>query len=262
MSSTEIFILRVVASFLVGGLYIAAMARLSEKFGSKLGGLMVALPSTALIGLGFIAWVQSATAIKEATAIMPATVAASTIFLVVFSLCYRYGLAMAYLLGIMVWFALNLPVTILKLHSIVIALLLAAVLMSISINFFHHQPHRTVQAFRSGRWTLVIRAIFAGSFIALAVICSKLLGPVWGGMFASFPAAFSAVVLIFGRTHGQEFTASVSRTMVNGGLANIVFVTAVHFLVTPLGAAPSIIAGYMICLLFAAFSYRYIIPRI
>lgn len=262
MSSAEIFILRVVASFLVGGLYIATMARLSERFGSKLGGLLVALPSTALVGLSFIAWTQGAAAIKEATLIMPATVAASTIFLVVFSLSYGYGLVAAYLIGVSAWFALNLPPTILRLHSLYIALLISFILFTISISFFHHQPHRTLETFRSDKWTLAIRAAFAGSFIALAVICSKLLGPVWGGMFASFPAAFSAVVLIFGRNHGREFTQSVSRTMVNGGLANVVFVLGVHFLVSPLGSALSILGGYALCLVFAMLSYRYIIPRI
>jgi hypothetical protein len=238
------------------------MARVSERFGSKLGGLLVALPSTALVGLGFIAWGQGQSAISEATSVMPATVAASTIFLVVFSLLYRYGLLIAYFSGIIIWFGLNIPVVALKLHNFGIALLISAILLSISITFFHHQPHRTLAPLKADKLDLIIRAVFAGSFIALAVACSKLLGPVWGGLFASFPAAFSAVVLIFSRAHGSDFTASVSRTMVNGGMVNVVFVSAVHFLVSSLGSAASILTGYLICLVFAAFSYRYIIPRI
>jgi hypothetical protein len=260
--SSEVFLLRVILSFVIGGLYIAVMARITERFGSKLGGLLIALPGTAFVGLAFIAWVQGPAAVSEATAVMPATLAASTIFLVVFSLLYRYGMLTAYFSAVIVWFSLNLPVVIFKLHSLGIALLIATVLFSISISFFHHEPHRLLKPSKGSKKTLAIRAVFAGSFVAIAVICSKLFGPIWGGLFASFPAAFSAVILIFGRTHGREFTASTSRTMVNGVLANVVFVSSIHLSVASLGSVMSILVSYLICLLFALFSYRYIIPKI
>ena len=260
--SDEAFLLRVILSFLVGGIYIAVMARMSEKFGSKLGGLLIALPGATLVGLGFIAWIQGPAALTEATEMMPATLAVSTIFLVIFSLLYRFGLLAAYFGAMFVWFTLSSAIVTLDFENMAVAFLIAAVLFTTSISFFHHEPHRTLPAVKGGPWTLLIRALFAGSFVALAVICSRWLGPVWGGLFASFPAAFSAVILIFGRAHGREFTASTSRTMVNGVLANVVFVTGIHFMALSFGSAVSIVLAYLICLVFAVFSYRYIIPRI
>jgi len=50
--------------------------------------------------------------------------------------------------------------------------------------------------------------------------------------------------------------------MVNGVLANVVFVTGIHFMALSFGSAVSIVLAYLICLVFAVFSYRYIIPRI
>ncbi len=260
--SSEIFILRIILSFLVCGAYVTSMSRLSERLGSKLGGLLIGLPSTALMGLLFIAWVQGSAAALEASSVMPATISASMMFLVAFSLLFRYGLVLAYFGAVAVWFALNLPLVGLKVHDIFISLMVAAVLSIISISFFHHQPHRKLTSVKGGRLTLLIRATFAGGFVALAVACSKLFGPLWGGMFASFPAVFSAVVLIFGRAHGEEFTASMSKTMVQGALVNIIFVTCAHLFLGSYGAIVSILLGYATCLIFAIFSYRYIIPKI
>lgn len=259
---TEEFLVRVLFSFLVGGLYIGAMTRISERFGSKLGGLLISLPSTALVGLSFIALTQNPEALVSATTVMPSSIAASTIFLVAFVLLYKYGWLVAYFGAIALWFALNLPLVILNVENIWISLLLAILLFSISATYFHKHPHRRLDSFDSSRKVFLLRVIFAGSFIALAVLLAKLAGPVWGGLFSSFPAAFSASVIIFARTHGIEFTSSVSKTMVNGNMANVAFVTSIFFLVPYVGAGLGILFAYFICLGFAIFSYKYIVNRI
>lgn len=260
--SNEEFLVRVVLSFLVGGLWIGAMTRISERFGSKIGGLLISLPSTALVGLAFIALTQNSDALRSATTVMPSSIAASTIFLVVFVLLHSRGWLFAYLGGIAVWFALNLPLVILKIENIVLSLLLAVLLFCISVAYFHRHPHRQLTSFETSRKVFILRVIFAGSFIALAVLLAKLAGPTWGGMFSSFPAAFSATVIIFARSHGIEFTSSLSRTMVNGNIANVVFVTSIFLLVPYVGSALAILFAYFICLTFATFSYKYIVTRI
>lgn len=259
---SQVFWLRIVLSFIVGGLYIGGLTRLSEKVGSKLGGLLIGMPSIVLIGLIFIAWNQNSAALVEATSIMPATIAASSIFLMAFILLYRFGLAKAYLAALAIWFVLNLPLVFYKVTHIGIAIMIAAVLLSISTTFFHKQKHRTLPPFKLSRQALLLRVTFSGALVALAVFISRFLGPIWGGLFASFPAAFSATVLILARAHGVEFTAAVSRTMVSGNLANIIFVCGVNLLVASLGPAAALVAAYSICLIFAMFSYRYIVPRI
>lgn len=259
---TEIFWLRIVLSFIVGGLYIGGLTRLSERVGSKLGGLLLGMPSIVLIGLIFIAWNQNSVALAEATSIMPATIAASSIFLMAFILLYRFGLVKAYFAALAIWFALNLPLVLFKVTHIGIAIIIAVLLLSISTTFFHKQQHRTLPPFKLSRQAFLFRIAFSGALVALAVFISRFLGPIWGGLFASFPAAFSATVLILARTHGLEFTAAVSRTMVSGNLVNIIFVCGVNLLVVSLGSAAALAVAYLMCLLFAIFSYRYIVPRI
>lgn len=259
---TDEFLFRVFLSFLIGGFYIGIMTRLSERFGSKIGGLLIALPSITLVGLSFIAFTQGADTLVSATTVMPSSIAASTIFLMSFVLLFRFGWFFAYIGAVSIWFILNLPLVIFNIEKIAVSLLFAIVLFAISITYFHQHPHRKlVQMSISGK-VFMYRVVFAGAFVALAVFLAKLAGPLWGGLFASFPAAFSATIILFARTHGIDFTTSVSKSMVNGALANVIFVTGVFLLVPHLGSALGIAAAYFTCLIFAFLSYRYVIPRI
>ncbi len=256
------FLFRVFLSFIVGGLYIGLMTRVSEKFGSKIGGLLIALPSIVLVGLVFIAITQGQGTLVAATTIMPANIAASTIFLVVFVLAYRYGLFLAYIAALLVWFAITITLISLGLHSMQWPIVVALVLFVISLTFFHQQPHTTLPPTQFSKQELLFRTAFAGTFVALAVLLTKLLGAHWGGLFASFPAAFSSIVILLAPKHGIKFTASLSRAMVNGALANAVFVIAIYALVPGMGVLIGMLVAYLICLAFALFSYQYIMPRV
>ncbi|MDI9559183.1 MAG: DUF3147 family protein, partial [Pseudomonadota bacterium] len=52
----NIFVLKLILSFIVGSLWITMVTILAEKYGTRIGGLMAGLPSTILISLFFIAW--------------------------------------------------------------------------------------------------------------------------------------------------------------------------------------------------------------
>jgi hypothetical protein len=234
------------------------MTRISERFGSKLGGLLIALPSITLVGLSFIALTQNPEVLVAATTVMPSSIAASTIFLMSFVFLYRFGWIRAYLGAVAVWFALNLPLVVFKVENIGLSVLLAALFFCVSIAFFRKYPHRKLLPSKISGKAFLFRVFFAGGFIALAVLLAELLGPAWGGLFASFPAAFSAAVLLFARKHGIDFTTSVSRTMVTGALANVGFVVGIFLLVPHIGSTLGIMAAYFMCLVLTLFSYRYL----
>ncbi|HEX5455949.1 MAG TPA: DUF3147 family protein [Candidatus Saccharimonadales bacterium] len=255
---TEEFLVRVALSFLVGGLWIGGMTRIAEKFGSKLGGLLVSLPSTGVVALLFIALTQNQEAMVSATTVMPSAIAAGTIFLVMFAVLYRFGWVFAYFGAIAVWFALNLPLVILRIENIAVSLLLALLIYCVSVTYFQKHPHRKLGPVKISKTALVLRIVFAGTVIALAVLLAKLAGPAWGGLFSSYPAAFSATVILFARKHGIEFTSSVSRTMVHGNMSIVVFAVFVFLLVPHVGVALGIFFAYLVCLVFATFSYRFV----
>ncbi|HET7673078.1 MAG TPA: DUF3147 family protein [Candidatus Saccharimonadales bacterium] len=259
---TEVFWFQVLLSFLVGGLWVGGMTLISERFGSKIGGLLVSLPSTGVVALLFIALTQNQEAMVSATTVMPSAIAAATIFLVMFAVLYRFGWVLDYFGAIAIWFALNLPLVILDIENIAVSLLLAVLIYCVSVTYFHKHPHRKLGAVKVSTKAVVLRVIFAGSFIALAVLLAKLAGPAWGGLFSSYPAAFSATVILFARKHGIEFTSSVSRTMVHGNMSIVVFAIFVFLLVPHIGVALGLIFAYLSSLIFSSFSYKYVLNRL
>lgn len=76
----DLFIVKLILSFFVGGLYTIISTVAADKFGSKIGGLISGLPSTALFGLFFIGWTQNPQASSEATTLIPASLGVSCIF--------------------------------------------------------------------------------------------------------------------------------------------------------------------------------------
>ena len=57
---TDTFILKLALSFFIGGLWITIASVAAERLGSKIGGVIGGLPSTAVVAFGFVGWTQGA----------------------------------------------------------------------------------------------------------------------------------------------------------------------------------------------------------
>ena len=244
------FLLQLLLSFIVGGSYIAFTVWISEKFGSRIGGLMIGLPSTLLVGLLFIAWSQNSDAAVSAIPIVPAAIAANSLFLVVFIYLYKYGRAAALLGGIVVWFILTLPLVFFSIKSLLFSLAFAAVFFALALCFLRKLPHRKLEKLSLTRKEVVWRVVFTGSLVALSVYLGKAVGPLWGGMFASFPAAFSSSLLILENKHGIKFASSVARTAPYGSMGSVLFAVMFYVLVPTLGVVAGTIIAYCSALIF------------
>ena len=90
----DLFWIKLILSFFIGGTYIAFTIWIAEKFGSKIGGIILGLPSTTLVSLIFIAWTQDVSALTA----LPTTTAAfcKRTFVSAFILSYRYGIKIAF----------------------------------------------------------------------------------------------------------------------------------------------------------------------
>ncbi|HEY8108839.1 MAG TPA: DUF3147 family protein [Patescibacteria group bacterium] len=261
MTSEEIA-LKALLSFVTGGFYVALMTFIAEKFGSKVGGVLLALPSTALVGLAFIGLTLGSSGITEAASVMPAPIGVSMLFVSMFVIFYRFGgLIPAYLASVICWFAM----TIVLVHwdmPFILSVLLGLLFAGVSVSYLRKKSHRKLPPLHFSRTVFVTRTLFAGAFVGIAVLFASLLGPIWGGLFSSFPAVFSATLLILTRSHGIEFMASTGKAMVLGGLANLLFVIAVYGLVPLSGPILGITLAYLAALLFAAGTYRFVLDRV
>lgn len=262
MDETTLTVVRAAVAFLVGGAYVAAMARAAEHLGSKTGGLLLAMPSTIFVGVSFIAWSEGTDALHQATSILPATIAAAVLFLIAFVNLARRSLLLAYVGAIGVWLAITVPFASLEIHNLGVATAIAVLLFGVGVFAFRSVPHRTTKAVRQSARLLAMRFCVAGLVSAATVVVAHFAGAFWGGVCASYPAVFSASLFILVRSHGVEFTTSVGRTMIFGGMANAVFALALYGLTSSMPAAPSIALAYAAAIVFAVVAHRFLIESV
>ena len=255
----DVFLLKLLLSFLVGGFYIALTIWISEKYGSKLGGLVIGLPSTSLMGLLFIAWTQNDAAAVFAVPIMPAVAGVNSIFVLLFLLLYKKGWKKALAGAFAFWLAANLFLVLLPMDSLWLSLALAAVLYAISASWLSRFPHRKLSAQRTSGREFLIRSVFAGAVVVVAVVLAKALGPLWGGVFSNFPAAFTSALILVSRKHGEDFTASVGRTMAFASIAAVSFALAFYFLVPVAGLALGAAAAMLVSVCVGYAIYRFVL---
>lgn len=257
----NLFLIKLLLSFVVGGLYIALMIWVSERFGSRIGGLLVGLPSTILVSLLFIAWAQDTQTAVSAIPITPAAIAANSLFLVAFIFLYnKCGRTGAFLIAVILWFFLSFPLLFLSLN-IFISLILASLYFGVAVCFLRKFPHRKLTKFNLTKKEFLFRIVFAGSFITIAVLLGKLMGPIWGGMFASFPVAFSSSIIILESRYGIEFTSSVARTMPYGSMGAVLFAVVFFFFVPVMGVALGTIIAYLASLIFALVVNSFVLKK-
>ncbi len=242
------FWLQIALSFVVGGLYIAASIRVAEAFGPKWGGIIIGLPSTSLVSFAFIGITQDTQAVVNATPIVPLAFGVNALFVLVFVHTYRHGWKAALAAALAVWTVLTVPATILGLNDIWISIAGALACIALAIHWARGIESRPVEKPRFSKREFAFRAAFSGFIIAAAVFLAKTQGPIWGGLMAGFPAAFSSSMLLLSRRHGIGFAASVAKNMPLGNLASIGFVVAAYILIPSVGLWVGLTAAYGISL--------------
>lgn len=257
----NLFLIKLLLSFLVGGSYIAFTIWVSEKFGSRIGGLLIGLPSTILVSLIFIAWTQSPPAAVSALPVVPAALAANSLFLVIFIRLYKYGRAISFSAGLIVWLLLSFPLVFFSLKSIGASVLLASLFFGLAIYWLRKFRNRKLKRFQIGRKESALRMIFAGSLVAVAVCLGKILGPLWGGMLASFPVAFSSSFLLLENKYGIDFASATAKTMPYGSMGNVLFAVTFFYIVPLAGLIMGTMIGYLAALLFALAVNEIILKR-
>ena len=138
------------------------------------------------------------------------------------------GLKPAVPLSLLTWFSSAILLILLNIHSYRISLsgwlvflIFAYVLLE---KILQINSHGTVAInYNAGR--ILFRAVFSGSAIAFAVLMGKLGGPLFGGIFATFPAMFLTTLIITYRSGGAEFSRATAKSLLISGLINVILYT-------------------------------------
>lgn len=245
------FIARVVLSFVIGGFYAATIIWISEKYGSKIGGILTGVPTTVLIGLIFISLTGGNAAAHQAALIIPAMVGVSLVLVYAFTQFLKLGAEIALVAAISIWCLVTAFCVYLNLSNLIVNTVIGIVLMGVARVATKHYPHNLIGTSRILRRTYAVRIIGAGSVIAGAVIMARVAGPVWGGVFAAFPATFTTTLYMLNKAQGPEFAKAVARQLPLANGSTLIFSVIFYLLILPVGLVPSVLAGALGSLLYA-----------
>jgi hypothetical protein len=211
------FWLRIVASFTVAGVWIGAATIVSERCGSKVGGLIVNLPSNIVTSFIFITLTQSLAFTASAARAVPVGMAINNFVMLLFMLGVRRGIGGATALAFAGWIAMvllahtaGLPGWKLGSLLFLISVIVVFFLMERGLGLRTQSPRRV----RYSAAQVASRMVFAGSVVAVSVILAHSAGPYWAGLFSTFPAVMMSTLVILSLAQGPAFAGGVAKILV------------------------------------------------
>jgi hypothetical protein len=257
------FYVKVVLSFLVGGVWITLATMSAERFGSKIGSVLAGLPSTVVVALFFITWAQGPETAHEATTIVPVAISINCFLAIAYALVApRRGPFLGLGAGWLVWFVGQSMLTTFRINHLVLSI--TAALINVAVAYFVFEfvlrvrSHAKV-AIRYTPWQVAWRALFSGAIIAFSVIMSRVAGPVWGGIFASFPAVFSSTLIITSASVGVGFSLSVVKSLIISAVINpSVYAIVFRLVILDLGLVRTTLIAYIVSIGTSFLTYLFI----
>ena len=249
------FVLKLVLSFFVGGIWVAILSFLAEKY-RKLGGAIIGLPSILAISLLFIGWTQSVDAVVKATDVVP--IAFGIMLLTIMAYIHtaqavsqrtrghkRVIFASA-AISVVVWFVLSLLIINSNVDFFYSVLGFIAILLPVAYISDSRKTEAGEGTVHITMSQLLFRSVFSGLLISLAVYLSNTMGPVWGGVLATFPAAYLSSLIILHYTRGPKFLHFVEKTAYIGAFILTVYAISVRYLYPSIGLAWGTLASYVL----------------
>ncbi|HEY5442126.1 MAG TPA: DUF3147 family protein [Candidatus Saccharimonadales bacterium] len=239
------FALKVLASFLVGGAYVALVTYISEHINPRAGGVLAGLPSTALIGLIFIALTQNDAASVRAGVDIPAGFGFTTLLVALYvKLRKNHGIVPAMAKAIGGWLVLAVLIFGLLPRSLLLATIIFLICFGIAALSLEKVSVASNKRLPIGTQELVTRTLVAGTLIAIAVSLAKVLGAFIGGIIATFPVIVITSLVMLDQKRGKNLMASTAKTMPYGTFGTVGFLVGFHFLVPSLGLPAGTVLSY------------------
>ena len=104
---------------------------IAERYGTRIGGLIVGLPSTILVSLFFIAWTQSPYAASTATSLSPLMSSFSTLFILIYIVLVRKNFWLALFSAIFAYIVCSLGIIFSKFQNFSLSIIIYLIVLAI-----------------------------------------------------------------------------------------------------------------------------------
>lgn len=261
----ESFIIKVVLSLITGIIFVVISTYLAERVSGKLGGIIVGLPSTAVISLLFVGLTQGIHAARTAAMIVPYSSGLYCFFFIAYLLATKKGFNIGFFLSLLVWFLFAFFASVISPRNLIVSICIGFLLIFVTIYWVVkniHINHKFIpkKIISSPVW---LKAVLTGTVIAFIVIISKLAGPKWGGIFATFPALTISTILITVKSGGVEFTRLIAKNVLISTTTTIsLFALFGYFLFPIVGLIIGSILAYIGLLLISIPLYLLVVDKL
>jgi len=224
-----------VLSFAITAIWVSLATVVTERLGTRVGGVVTTLPSALVVALYFIAVEEGADFAADVAAVVPAEMGINAVFLAVFVSLAHLGLPRALPVALGVWSLLSYGLYLSDLATLWPSMAIFLVLVVTTTAWLRVHRRFTQQAGRHIAYTpgeIAFRGLFAGLMITVSLVGASLGGATLGGILSVFPAIFTSTMVILYLRQGSEFTGATGSTMVVGS-ANVVVYSLVVYLTYP-----------------------------
>ena len=263
---TQIFLLQLLLTFLIGSCWIYFTVLVGHRLGSKTGGFIGGLPSTALLSFFFVGLTQTPAIASSVTTIFPIAMVISCLFLVVYASIIRRGFLPAMIAALCFWFLASGIIVLFHWDNFLLNLIIYTVVMVLAYLILEKSLLiKSVAVDKKGKPErfLFVRSLFGGLAVMITVLITKTGGHVLGGLFAAFPAMFISILAISYKTHGIEFSRAMTKPLMVTGMINIaVYAIALRYSYLLTGLYIGTLLSISISGVSAYLTYRFILPRI
>lgn len=213
---TPLFAQQVALSVLVAGTWISTTTLISERLGSRLGGMISNLPSTILVSLLFIGITQGTDFAVQTSVAVPLGMTLSTLFLFTFISLVPRGLGWALAGSLSVWVGFAILSSFFQEVGRFSWTMLYFV-VALSTFWMAEKVIRIPSMPRTGKkystMKVIMRAVFAGTVVGSAVVVGATGNAFWAGLFATFPAVMLSSMVILTLSAGAAFARALGKIM-------------------------------------------------
>jgi len=259
------FYLRLILAFVISGTWITFATVAAEKFGSTLGGVLVGMPSNIVVAFFFIGWTQGSQQLFNTTTPFPLTFAVNSIFLLVYAILARRGLILGISGALFVWIVLEIPIVLWNVTNFSVALGAWLIIFLLCFWALEKQPgirsqHKVTVSYTPA--SVMWRALLSGTMVSCAVVMSRIGGPMWGSVFASFPAVMTSTLIITSTSGGVDFSRSLTIPLLVSSQVNcMVYALVIRYTVLSLGVVEATIVAYVCAMLSTYLTYNFMKVR-
>jgi len=253
--------------FLSGSILITAITLVAEKRSQKIAGILMCLPVITFLSLLFLGVSQGAEFASRAAVWNPIGAVADLVYLGLFAVGINLTgyyekinrssdkakrsieLLSGLLSGFTGYFICIVILSQLPIISGWVSLLALWASAVIFYIFFKSLKENNVDKPRLvSRYDLIFRGIFGGSVVAAVVILGDSFGYIWSGLFSSFPATITPVLVLLHMRNGKDILSGVIKSSPIGLSATGLYSCMVWLLYPANGVIAGTFASYIVVL--------------